>query len=228
MSSRKLIIAVDGPAASGKGTLSRALANILNLAHLDTGALYRGVAFEVVQTVGDPALETDAVNGANRFIARMAGADLLSNPALRRDDIGQAASKVAAVQKVRDLLIDFQKNFADHPAPLFNGAILDGRDIGTVIAPHAPVKLFVTASDTVRAERRLKELQSRGIESTYEAVLTDLRERDARDKSRSTAPLKAADDAITLDTSSLDAAQALQKALDVVRDKGFSVPPQPH
>lgn len=220
----RLIIAVDGPAASGKGTLSRSLAGILNLAHLDTGALYRGVAFEVLEAGRDPAHEADAIAGAGRFIAKMAAADLLTNTALRGDDVGQAASKVAAIQKVRDMLIDFQKNFAANPAPHFDGAVLDGRDIGTVIAPGAPVKLFITASDTVRAERRLKELQSRGIESTYEAVLTDLRERDARDKSRSTAPLKAADDAITLDTSSMDATQALNKALEVVREKGFFVP----
>lgn len=220
----KLVIAVDGLAASGKGTLSRSLAGILNLAHLDTGALYRGVAFEVLQSGKDPAIEEDAVAGAKTFIAKMAEADLLTNSALRGDDIGQAASKVAAIQKVRDLLIDFQKNFAARPAPHFDGAILDGRDIGTVIAPDAPVKLFVTASDTARAERRLKELQSRGIESTYEAVLIDLRERDARDKSRSTAPMKAADDAIVLDTSGLDANQVLKKALDVIREKGFSVP----
>lgn len=217
-----LIIAIDGPAASGKGTLSRKIADIYGLAHLDTGALYRAVAFEVLEEEGDPMNAKDALKGAEILMKKITGAgdasNILGNPLLRSNDVGTAASKVATLTAVRAKLIDFQKDFAAR------GAVLDGRDIGTVITPDAPVKLFVTASDTVRAERRLKELQSRGIDATYEAVLFDLRARDARDQSRSTAPLKAADDAITLDTSGLDANQALKKALEIIEMKGFSVP----
>lgn len=224
----RLIIAVDGPAASGKGTLSRSLADALNLAHLDTGALYRAVAFEVLEAQGDPMTPKDALQGAETLMKKItqAGAadKILSNPLLRSNDVGTAASKVATLSGVRNALIDFQRRFAANPAPPFQGAVLDGRDIGTVICPEAPVKLFITASDTVRAERRLKELQSRGIEATYEAVLMDLRARDARDQSRSTAPLKAADDAVKLDTSGLDATQALKKVLDIIEKKGFLIP----
>jgi cytidylate kinase len=223
-----LIIAIDGPAASGKGTLSRSLADVLILAHLDTGALYRAVAFEVLEAQGDPMNPKDALKGAETLMKRVAQAGdasgILANPLLRSNDVGTAASKVATLTAVRAKLIHFQKDFAANPAPPFQGAVLDGRDIGTVICPDAPVKLFITASDTVRAERRLKELQSRGIQSTYEAVLTDLRARDARDQSRSTAPLKAADDAVTLDTSGLDATQTLNKALEIIEKKGFSIP----
>lgn len=222
------MIAIDGPAASGKGTLSRNLADILNLAHLDTGALYRAVAFEVLEEEGDPMNAKDALKGAEALMRKITQAgdasNILASPLLRSNDVGTAASKVATLGPLRARLIDFQKDFAARPAPPFKGAVLDGRDIGTVICPEAPVKLFVTASDTVRAERRLKELQSRGIESTYEAVLTDLRARDARDQSRSTAPLKAADDAVTLDTSGLDANQTLKKALEIIEGKGFFVP----
>lgn len=221
-----LIIAIDGPAASGKGTISRKLAEVLNLAHLDTGALYRAVAFEVLDAEGDPMNAKDALKGAETLMKKIAQAGdasgILGNPILRSDDVGGAASKVATLKDVRARLIDFQKDFAANPAAPFQGAVLDGRDIGTVICPDAPVKLFITASDTVRAERRLKELQSRGIGATYEAVLSDLRARDARDQSRSAAPMKAADDAFVLDSSGLDINQCLQKALEYIETKGFS------
>lgn len=219
----KIIIAIDGPAASGKGTLSRNIAAAMNFAHMDTGALYRAVALEVMNDGGQADAESDAVRGAERLMARLDAAatpgEVLDNPDLRTDETGKAASQVAAIQGVRDVLLAIQQNFANAPGARFDGAVLDGRDIGTVICPGADVKLYVTASDEVRAERRLKELQSKGIQVTKAAVLADMRERDARDKSRSTAPLKAADDAVTLDTSDLTESEVLKQALDIIQNR---------
>ena len=212
------IIAIDGPAASGKGTLARALAEHLNFAYLDTGALYRMVGYTVLERAGDPG-DADEATEAATFLRDYFSPDLLQNPALRNDEAGIAASKVAVVPGVRQALLELQKNFAQNPGNGFKGAILDGRDIGTVICPDAPVKLFITASDTVRAERRLKELQSKGISTTYEAVLKDMRERDARDAERKSAPMKPADDAVAIDSSALNAAEMFEKALKTIQER---------
>ncbi len=209
-----MIIALDGPAASGKGTLARRLARYFDLAHLDTGLLYRAVGLAVLKAGGDPEDErlAEAAAGTVDLAA-------LDDPALRSDAVGNAASTVAAMPGVRAALVDLQRGFAHAPPGGKKGAVLDGRDIGTVICPDAGVKLFVTASLEVRAERRHKELRTRGLDSIYARVLEDLRTRDARDAARSVAPLKPAADAIVLDTSTLDAEEAFQAALGHVLAK---------
>ncbi len=212
----KPVIAIDGPAASGKGTLARTLAKNLNFAYLDTGALYRAVGYMVLQSGQDPADE-EAAETAAMVLCNSVSAEFLANPALKTDEAGQAASQVATMPHVRNALLTLQKDFAKHPPHGAKGAILDGRDIGTVICPDAPLKLFVTANTEIRAERRLKELQSKGIAVTYEAVLKDMRERDARDTSRTTAPMKPADDAIILDSSHLTAEDVLEQAQTLVK-----------
>ena len=209
-----LIIALDGPAAAGKGTLARALAERLNLAFLDTGSLYRATGLAVLQAGGDPA-SPEAAAAAARTLdpARYGPADL------RREDVAEAASKVAAIPLVRAALLELQRRFAHFPPPGKVGAVLDGRDIGTVVCPDADVKIFVTASLEVRARRRVKELRDKG-ETVIEArVFADMAARDARDSGRDTSPLKAADDAYVLDTSALDAEGALAAALAHIADK---------
>ncbi|PCJ97795.1 MAG: cytidylate kinase [Zetaproteobacteria bacterium] len=207
------VIAIDGPAASGKGTLSRRLAEELNFAHMDTGALYRAVAYEVLQAGDDCENEADALAGCKALQGKMEHADVLSNDALRNDVIGDAASKVAVIQSVRDALTILQKSFAKMPGQGFSGAILDGRDIGTVICPDAPLKLYVTANVEIRAQRRMKELHSKGLDATYKAVLEDMRARDARDSGRKASPLRPAEDAVIMDSSDLNADQMVEKAL---------------
>lgn len=216
-----LIIAIDGPAASGKGTLSRALAKELNFAHMDTGALYRAVAYEVLRAGADPSDEGDALKGVEALTQKAALSNVLDNPALRGEEIGEAASKIAAMGEARKRLVDLQRSFAQNPPEGFVGAVLDGRDIGTVICPDAALKLFITAAPEVRAQRRFKELQLRGVKGTYEAVLADMNARDARDMERKTAPLKPAPDAFVIDTSRMNESQALEKALEQARAKGF-------
>lgn len=206
-----MIIAVDGPAASGKGTLARRLAEHLGLAYLDTGLLYRAVGMAVVNAGGDPG---DAA--AATAAARALDPSGLFDPTLRLDEAGQAASKVAAIPAVRAALLAFQRDFAHRPPGGAKGAVLDGRDIGTVVCPDAGHKLFVTASLEKRAERRLKELIARGVATIQEAVLQEMRERDARDSGRSVAPLVPAPDAFLLDTTELDADQAFAAALGYI------------
>ena len=186
----KPIIAIDGPAAAGKGTLARRLAAHLGFAYLDTGLLYRAVGARTQAAGCDPA---DAA-------AALVPADL-DDPALRLDAAAQAASRVAAIPAVRDALLEFQRRFAEEPPGGAKGAVLDGRDIGTVVCPRATLKLFVTASLEERAARRLKELRERGSEAIDSRVLRDMRERDARDSARSVAPLEPAADAVVIDTS---------------------------
>ena len=215
----QIIIAIDGPAASGKGTLARKIAEAYGYGYLDTGLLYRAVGHEVLRAGANPDNKDSALQAAHHIIENISAAPLdniLHNVALREDGVGSAASRVAAIAEVRQALLEFQRNF---PESQEKGAVLDGRDIGTVIFPAAPVKLFITASTEVRAERRLKELQSRNISATYDAVLKDMRERDARDTGRKAAPLKAADDAVILETSAMTAEEVLRKALEIVRDK---------
>jgi len=193
-------IAIDGPAAAGKGTISKAIAAHFGFAHLDTGLLYRAVGRHTLQGL-------DPVEAAHALTA-----EELDQGDLRTAEIAQAASKVAVIPEVRAALVDFQRAFARRAG----GAVLDGRDIGTVICPNADVKLFVTASAEVRAERRFLELEEKGADVTRDQVLADVRERDARDSERSTAPMKPADDAALLDTSELSINAALAKAIEII------------
>lgn len=202
------VIAIDGPAAAGKGTLARRLAAHRGYAYLDTGLLYRAVGLRAHETSGDPA---DAV-AATRAARALTPADL-DRPDLRGDEAASAASRVAAIAGVRAALLDFQRAFAAHPPGGATGAVLDGRDIGTVVCPDADRKLFVTASVEVRAARRLKELRERGLAAIHDRVLRDMQERDARDSARAVAPLYPATDAFVIDTSGLDADAAFAVAL---------------
>ncbi len=208
--SLNLVIAVDGPAASGKGTIAKALARHYGLPHMDTGALYRAVGLAVLRRGADPA---DA--GAAEASARALDLSLLEDRALREAATSEAASAVAVHPAVRKALLDLQRAFADQPG----GAVLDGRDIGTVIAPKATAKLFVTARDEVRSRRRQTELASRGEFKDFGEVLADIRRRDARDAGRDTAPLARAADAALLDTSDLAIDAAVQRAIALVEDR---------
>lgn len=210
-----MIIAIDGPSASGKGTLAKRLAAYLGYAHLDTGKIYRAVGMAVVRAEKNPADE-----GAALAAARDLDPATLGDPELAGDVAAVAASKVAAITAVRDVLLQFQRDFAAHPPGDVAGAVLDGRDIGTVVCPAADVKLYVVASAEVRAERRHKELLERGEDSIYARVLQDLKDRDDRDSNRSVAPLKPAADAFILDTSDLNAEQAFKAALTEIEGKG--------
>ena len=218
----KPIIAVDGPAASGKGTMARKLAQKLDFAYMDTGILYRGVAFEIIDTGLSIKDKRDAIDAAQNLIKKIKNTDpnkVLGNPRLRDDDIGQAASIIAVIPEVREILNDLQKDFARNPGIHAEGAVLDGRDIGTVICPDADIKFFVTAKTEVRAKRRLKELHSKRIAATYGDVLDDMLERDSRDAQRKSAPLAQAKDAIVIDNSDLNAEETLEMALKIVREK---------
>ncbi|SLN72913.1 (d)CMP kinase [Ruegeria meonggei] len=196
-------VAIDGPAAAGKGTISKGVAAHFGFAHLDTGLLYRAVGRRTLDGM-EPVAS-----------ARALTAEELEQGDLRTAQIAQAASKVAVIPDVRTALVGFQRAFARRPG----GAVLDGRDIGTVICPRAEVKLFVTASAEVRAERRYLELNAKGADVTRDQVLADVRERDARDAERSTAPMKPAEDAILLDTSELSIEAALAQAVALVEQK---------
>lgn len=208
-----MIIAIDGPAAAGKGTLARRLAAHLGFDYLDTGLIYRAVGMALARRGQDPADVDLATHQAQSLTPQDLQAD-----DLRSDLAAQSASKVAAIPGVRAALLEFQRRFAATP-PGGRGAVLDGRDIGTVVCPDAQAKLFVTASLEKRAERRLKELQERGLPAIHSVVLADMRERDERDSSRSVAPLVAAQDAFVLDSSELNADQAFALALTVVQDR---------
>jgi len=203
------VIAVDGPAASGKGTIARALAAHLGLPHMDTGLLYRAVALNLWRWGGDPASEFEALRAADMLNVDPADDEIRSEP------VSRIASSISAYPSVRAALMKRQQDFAGQ----LDGAVLDGRDIGTVIAPEAEVKLFVTASAEVRAQRRVRELLERGMPAHYEDVLADIRARDARDASRPIAPLKPAADAIILDTSDLDREAAIAEAIRLVDDR---------
>jgi CMP/dCMP kinase len=203
---RRIVIAVDGPAASGKGTIARALAEHFDLPHMDTGMLYRAVALNLWRWGGDPGSEFEAVRACEELNLDV------SDPELRSEPVSKIASKISAYPEVRKALLERQRTFAAQPA----GAVLDGRDIGTVIAPGADAKLFVTASQEIRAQRRVRELLERGMPAHYEDVLLDLKARDARDTERQAAPLRQAEDAFLLDTSELDVSQAIAAALRLV------------
>ena len=209
-----MIIAIDGPAAAGKGTLARRLAQRYRLAFLDTGGLYRAAALKALESGGNPADPATAEAAAKRVRA-----EDLTDPRLRDERVSAAASIMAAIPAVRAALLAFQRDFAHHPPPGFKGTVLDGRDIGTVVCPEADIKLYVTASAEARALRRFKELQEKGANAIYQRVLQDIEQRDARDRERQTAPLRPAADALELDTTALDADAAFEKAADLIAQK---------
>jgi CMP/dCMP kinase len=204
-----MIIAVDGPAASGKGTIAKALARHYGLPHLDTGLLYRAVGIAVLRGGGDPSDEGEAFHACGFDEA------LLTDPGLKSEAAGRAASIVSAHPSVRAALLERQRDFARQKG----GAVLDGRDIGTVIAPEAGAKLFVTATPEIRARRRFEELERMGLTVTYEHVLGDIHARDERDSGRGIAPLRQADDALLLDTSVLDIDGAIATAIGLVEQQ---------
>lgn len=205
-----MIVAIDGPAASGKGTLAKRIAAHFGLAHLDTGLLYRAVARDV-RNRGEP-LDDEAA--ATRAAVNLDPATL-DDPGLRDTGLGEAASVVARIPQVREAILAYQRTFARCP----EGAVLDGRDIGTVVCPDADVKLFVTASAEVRAERRHREKAARGEDVSFEAVLDDIRRRDQRDTDREVSPMRPAPDAFLLDTSNLDIETAFDTAVGVIARK---------
>jgi cytidylate kinase len=218
---RPFVVAIDGPAASGKGTLARRLAERFSFAHLDTGKLYRATALIVLDGKADPADPGSAVAAARRVDPAA-----LADPRLLSEAVARASSIVSAIPAVRDALLAMQRDFAAHPPILTagvkpdgikpRGAVLDGRDIGTAVCPDAAVKLFVTASPEARAMRRVKELRERGAASIYGDVLEDMKERDARDSERRVAPLAAAPDAVIIDTTGLDADQVFERASQLI------------
>lgn len=208
-----MIIAIDGPAAAGKGTLARRLAEKFDFAYLDTGALYRAVALALIKQGRNPSDTTAAVNAS-----RVLDLALFDDPDLRLEATGAAASIVAAIPDVRSNLMEFQKNFGSYPPEGKPGAVLDGRDIGTVICPGADVKFFVTASAEERARRRVAELKGRGVAADFDEILADVRARDARDMGRKDAPLQKAEDAHLLDTTDLAIDAVFLRAAAIVEN----------
>lgn len=206
---KPLLVAIDGPAAAGKGTLAQSLASRLDLPYLDTGLLYRAIG-KLMQVAG---LDLDDAQAATVVAEKLAPADLQRGD-LRGREAGELASRVAVHPGVRAALVAFQRDFARGP----RGAVLDGRDIGTVICPDADVKLYVTASPEVRARRRTDELLAKGRQVDYEAILAEVKARDERDSGRAEAPLRPADDAVVVDTSALGPDEVLAKALSVVEN----------
>lgn len=209
-----MIIAIDGCAGSGKGTLAKNLAAHFNFAHLDTGLLYRATAYKAL--VAKISLDDE---NALEHVAKSLDQDDLTPSELRAETTGDAASKVSVFPKVRAALLQYQQNFAHNPPDSKNGSILDGRDIGTVICPNADVKFFIWASAQERANRRINELASCGIDHDPKNILSDIEQRDARDMGRKEAPLKAADDAITIDTTDLTIEEVFQQAVLVIENK---------
>ena len=209
-----IIVAVDGTAASGKGTLAKRLARHFNFAHMDSGALYRLAALAVLEQHGEPSNEADAVKGARTIDLSRAG-----DPKIRSDVVGRASSQVAAIPAVRQALFAFQKSFLAHPPGQSAGAVMDGRDIGTVIAPDATAKLFIDAKAEVRAHRRWLELKSLAIDRKEADLLAEIIARDHADRTRAVSPLKQAADASLLDTSTLGIDAAFAAALALVEPK---------
>ncbi|HXZ67601.1 MAG TPA: (d)CMP kinase [Alphaproteobacteria bacterium] len=209
-----LVIAIDGPAASGKGTLAKRVAQKYGFAHLDTGKLYRAVAYLVLEASCDPSDKEAAIDAAERITP-----ELLLLPALSRAEVGRTSSIVAAIGEVRASLLAYQRAFAAHPPGGKPGAVLDGRDIGSVICPNARVKLFVTARPEVRAQRRFLELKAAGSPLGESEILADIKERDQRDSSRKDAPLIQAPGAYLLDTSDLSIEAAFAAACAIIEEQ---------
>jgi len=213
-----MIIAIDGPSGSGKGTLARKLADHFDLAYLDTGLLYRAVAYKLIKADIDFSDEAAATQ-----IAQTLQPTDLNSPELRGDHAASAASKVAVIKGVRDGLLEFERNFAQNPPNAKKGSVLDGRDIGTFVLPGADFKFFITASVEVRAQRRYKELLKRGMESIYTTVLENMQERDRRDTQRSVCPLTSAKDAYIIDTSDKNADEVSEDAIKYIERRGTSI-----
>ncbi|NJO67442.1 MAG: (d)CMP kinase [Rhodospirillales bacterium] len=209
------VIAIDGPAGAGKGTLARRLADHFGFAHLDTGLLYRAVGVKLLQA-GEEPTDVKAASIASRSLT----AAELSGEALRTDAAAVAASKVAAIPAVREALLTFQRDFASRPPGDAVGAVLDGRDIGTVVCPDAPIKLFVTAEIEIRAKRRVKELRERGLKAIEKQVLSDMQSRDKRDSQRLSAPMEPASDAFVIDTGGLDPESVFALAIAYIAGTG--------
>lgn len=207
-------IAVDGPAGAGKGTLAKHLAEYYSFAYLDTGLLYRATAYEMLEEGHDLADEEVAA-----FHAQNLNPSEFKESKLRDEAVGGAASFISAYPSVRAALLEFQKNYATNPPHGEKGAVLDGRDIGTVVLPEAQVKIFVTADLEVRAKRRFREMLERGLDTTFEAILHDMQSRDQRDQERKVSQLKPADTALILDTSNLTIEDVFQKAKEFVDEK---------
>ena len=216
------VVAIDGPTASGKGTLAKRLARHLGFAHLDSGLLYRAVGLALLRAGKDPADPQSAAAAA-----RSLDPGGLGDPALRAEATGRAASVVAAIPEVRAALLDFQRRFASSPPGAAAGVVIDGRDIGTVVCPAADAKIFLDAGVEIRAARREKELRDKGAATIEGAVLRDLQERDARDRNRAASPLMRADDAFVLDTTDMDADQAFAEALAYIRSRSSGGPGGP-
>ncbi|MBU6234223.1 MAG: (d)CMP kinase [Alphaproteobacteria bacterium] len=212
------IITIDGPAASGKGTLAKRLASTLGFYYLDSGAIYRLLALKILSEGLDPDNEDQCVKAARAFVPEFDPARM-SIPDIRTERVSDATSRSSRFEGVRAALLEIQRGVAHNPPAPFKGAVLEGRDTGTVVCPDADLKIFLTATAEARAQRRTKELLSRGETVTYEAVLQNLKERDERDSTRAVAPLKPAQDAATVDTSGMDADAALGFVLDLVRKR---------
>lgn len=215
------VITIDGASATGKGTLAHKLQEKLGFAYLDTGALYRAVGWRMLQAGMDPENPAQAEQVA-RSLPPAEMAVLQNNPELRNEQVGSAASKVSAIPAVRKALFDFQRQFAAQP----QGAILDGRDAGTVICPEADFKIFLTARDEIRAQRRFKELQSKGLCAILEDVLSDIQTRDKRDRERATSPLRPAEDAFVLDTSGLTPDDVFARVMRHIEGRAITKSPQ--
>jgi cytidylate kinase len=213
-----MIIAIDGPAASGKGTIGRRLAEKLQLAFLDTGLLYRAAAKRILDQGVNPSNVAAVIGAVGYLTIEDTSADDLRSPA-----VSSTASLIAGIPEVRDMLARLQREFAVNPPPGKFGSVLDGRDIGTTICPDADVKIFVTASLDTRAARRLKELLVQGVQTSYQVVYRDVKRRDEQDVSRTTSPLRIADDAVVIDTTDLSADQAFEAALALVPPRSTSI-----
>lgn len=207
-----LIIAIDGPAGAGKGTVSQEIAKLYNLAYLDTGLVYRATARKILQAGKDLSNPQEALEIAKTLTV----GDFVHIPELRTEEMGNGASRIGAIPEVREALLLMQRNFANHPPLPHLGAVLDGRDIGTVVCPDAPIKIYITASPEVRAERRMKELQGRGISCIYESILSEIQERDDRDMNRATAPLRPAADAVVLDSSERSPQEMIEMVSSII------------
>lgn len=221
--SQFITIAIDGPSASGKGTIARRIAHQFHLSHMDTGALYRAVAKHILDQGKNPD-DKDAAIEAAEYIRDHLSWEMLEDEGLRNDTVADATSRSSKIPEVREILLETQRLYASRPPHKphlkpWAGSILDGRDIGTVICPDADIKFYVTASTETRADRRTRELHTRGIMADYHTVLREMKDRDERDMNRATAPLKPSEDAIILDTTAMDADQAFEKACEIVRAK---------
>lgn len=215
----KKIITIDGPAASGKGTLARRLAEYLNYFYLDTGKIYRLVGLETHDLNIIPEDNPDAVAKIAEGLSDRFDLDMMNNPDLKTDLAGQMASRTSQFPNVRQAVLDLQRALATTPPNGFDGAVLDGRDCGTVICPDANHKFFIVADTETRAKRRYDELKSNGYDTSYDDVLTEMRVRDDRDTNRTTAPLKPADDAMVIDTSAMSADDAFEAVIQVLKQR---------